>query len=288
MIPLVSVVTSTYNGAAFLEQSLQSVLSQKAVEIELIVVDDGSTDESSEILSRLSNGEPRLRVIRQENSGLTQALIRGCAEARGVYIARHDSDDISLPTRLERQVEALAGNPALSLVSCRARAIGPRDEPLYVSGVPERGKSSRPLGGGPAAHGSTMFRTETFRSVGGYRREFRYAQDWDLWLRLSEKGDFTLLPELLYCYRIGEFSISASRRGQQNRLGQAALRCAEARLSGLPEAPYLEEAERISNEVLPKGRRQSNNYFIGNCLVRNGDLRGLRYLWAALVAPICR
>src|SRR5882672_1702517 len=103
MTPLVSVVTSTYNGASYLENSLQSVLDQTGVQFELIVVDDGSTDGSAEILARLAGKDSRLRLLRQKNQGLTRALIRGCAEARGTYIARHDSDDLSLPGRLEKQ-----------------------------------------------------------------------------------------------------------------------------------------------------------------------------------------
>jgi len=125
-----------------------------------------------------------------------------------------------------------------------------------------------------------------YRSVGGYRPEFRYAQDWDLWLRLAERGRFTLMPEVLYRYRVGESSISADRRDQQNRLGQAALRCAEDRRAGLSEASHLEEAERISGETPARSRAQSNSYFIGNCLLRKGDPRGLRYLWRAGLARI--
>ena len=283
MTPLISVVTSTYNGATFLEQSLRSVLGQREVDFELIVVDDGSTDNTADILQRLSSQEPRLRVLHQENRGLTQALIRGCAEARGHYIARHDSDDISLPKRLEKQFLALSATPSVSLISCQAQAIGPRDEPLYVSGVPKENarESSEPLGGGPAGHGSTMFRAETYRTVGGYRKEFRYAQDWDLWLRLTERGNFLLLPEILYRYRIAESSISTNRRSQQIRLGEAALQCAEARRNSQSETPYLMEANRISSENPPKGRSQSNSYFIGKCLLQKGDVRGLRYLWRA-------
>jgi GT2 family glycosyltransferase len=291
-LTLISVVTSTYNGASYLEKSLQSVLDQQGVEIELIVVDDGSTDDSSEIIGRLARKDNRVRLFSQENQGLTRALIRGCAEVRGAYIARHDSDDVSLPGRLETQVTALSNNTALTLVSCYSQATGPRDEPLYVSGgaanPDEAMRHLRAGKQGPAGHGSTMFRAETYRSVGGYRPEFRYSQDWDLWLRLTEKGEFAFVPEIFYCYRIGEASISANRRTQQSRLGHIAMQCAQARLAGASESSYLEEATRISAEIAPMRRDQSNSYFIASCLLKKGDLRGLLYLWNAFVAPLRR
>lgn len=291
MTPLVSVVTGTYNGAGYLEDSLQSVLDQREVEIELIVVDDGSTDGSSEILARLASSDRRVRLLQQENLGLTRALIRGCAEARGTYIARHDSDDVSLPGRLESQVATLSNDAALSFVSCYAQFIGPRDEPLYVSkGPADPGEAMRRLRsgkGGPACHGATMFRADAYRSAGGYRQEFRYVQDWDLWLRLSEMGGFAFVPKISYRYRVRENSISAVRRSQQDRLGLVAMRCAKARMAGVSDAPHLEEAAQISAEVVPvQSSRKSTSYFIARCLLGNGDVRGLRYLWKAIVSAV--
>jgi glycosyltransferase involved in cell wall biosynthesis len=101
-VPRISVVTSVYNGERYLRESLESVLSQEGVDLELIVVDDGSEDSTPEILADSATRDPRLRVLTQENRGLTVALIRGCAEARGEFIARHDLDDLSLPGRLRR------------------------------------------------------------------------------------------------------------------------------------------------------------------------------------------
>ena len=94
MKPSVSVIMSVYNGANHLVKSVESILVQEGVDFEFIIVNDGSTDESGEILEAFARRDNRIRVIEQENTGLTKALIRGCKEARGKYIARQDVDDV--------------------------------------------------------------------------------------------------------------------------------------------------------------------------------------------------
>src|SRR4051812_12365063 len=115
--PVVSVVTSVHNGAAYLRDSLHSVLDQEGVAFEVIALDDGSTDGTPDILRQLAAGG-RLRVISQENQGLTRALHTGCLAARGEFIARHDADDRSLPGRLAKQAALLRADPSLSMASC--------------------------------------------------------------------------------------------------------------------------------------------------------------------------
>src|SRR5262245_60096318 len=104
-VPDISVVVGVYDGQRYLRESMSSVLDQTDVSLELIVVDDGSTDASSAILEEVARHDHRVRVIRQENLGLTKALQRGCAEARGGLIARQDADDLSWPGRFQVQVE---------------------------------------------------------------------------------------------------------------------------------------------------------------------------------------
>src|SRR5919197_1200716 len=102
--PEVSVVMSVYNGAANLRETIDSILNQEGVSLEFIIVNDGSTDESPRILAEYAERDLRINIIRQENQGLTRALIRGCAAAQGTYIARQDTGDISLPGRLIQQL----------------------------------------------------------------------------------------------------------------------------------------------------------------------------------------
>ena len=102
--PEVSVVMSVYNGATGLSRSVDSILSQEGVNLELIVVNDGSTDQSIDILQEYASSDERVRVISQQNQGLTKALVVGCAAAHAEYIARQDAGDISLPGRLIKQL----------------------------------------------------------------------------------------------------------------------------------------------------------------------------------------
>src|SRR5262249_28353754 len=129
--PHVSVVMSVYNGAPYLHRSVESVLSQQGVDLEFIVVNDGSVDQSLEILRQFATVDDRVRVISQENRGLTKALIVGCAAARGQYIAPQDAGDVSLPDRLRKQLELIRKTPNAAFVSCGTRYLGPHCEHLY-------------------------------------------------------------------------------------------------------------------------------------------------------------
>ena len=132
MLPSISVVMSVYNGAEHLRESMDSVLSQESVGFEFIIVNDGSIDESGEILDGYAKNDTRVRIIHQENRGLTRALIRGCTESRGKYIARQDVGDVSMKKRLALQKEALDANDELFFVSCWTEYCGPEWEFLYM------------------------------------------------------------------------------------------------------------------------------------------------------------
>jgi glycosyltransferase involved in cell wall biosynthesis len=286
--PAVSVVTAVYNGERYLLTSLESVLCQESVDFECVVVNDGSTDASGRMLDELARRDARLRVLHQPNRGLTESLIRGCAAARGRYVARHDADDLSLPGRLARQWRLLENHSGVSMAASWGVAIGPGDETLFEirrPDDPERATAGL-LGedAGPVGHGSVMFRAEQYRRVGGYRAAFRVAQDWDLWLRLVEHGRIAYVPEVLYAYRVDEVSISARRRDLQLRLQAVASRCRKARLRGEPEYPLLEEAARLAAEAGPRTRSSANanSYFIGKCLLDRRDRRAFPYLLRSL------
>ena len=119
------------NGGAALPPTLDSVLSQLGVALELIVVDDGSEDDTLNTLDRYAARDPRVRILRRPHAGLTRALIAGCDAARGDLIARQDVGDVSLPGRLDAQVRLLRGAPGAVMVSCATRFLGPRGEVLY-------------------------------------------------------------------------------------------------------------------------------------------------------------
>jgi glycosyltransferase involved in cell wall biosynthesis len=287
MTPEVSVVVSVYNGMTHVRRSLESILEQEGVDLELIVVNDGSTDATPMILSDLAAKDARVRLVHQENRGLTKALIVACSLARAEFIARHDADDVSLPGRLARQLELLRSNQQVSFVSCWSRALGPEGELLFETRRPADPREATDLFRkrlGPVHHGSVMFRRAAYEHVGGYRPEFYYAQDGDLWLRLSEKGQIAYVPDTLYVYRVSPTAISSSHRPVQNALGELAHLCKNARQAGESEEALLKQAALIRPTNGNSLRRDpvAGDYFIGRCLATRGDRRARRYLWNVL------
>jgi glycosyltransferase involved in cell wall biosynthesis len=292
---ILSVVMGVYNGAEQLAVTLSSVLRQEGASIEFIVIDDGSTDQSKAVLDEWVGRDSRLRVIHQANAGLTRALIRGCNTAEGEFIARQDCGDVSLPGRLSLQLAALQANPSLSFVSCGTRYATQDGEFLYE--VHGSGKARLPtdiidltmahgVQDGPAHHGSVMFRRSAYEKAGGYRPEFYYGQDWDLWYRLAEQGKFQLLPETLYEARIGVGDISMNNKARQELIGQQSLEALRLRLAGLSDQPALDRAALIrpgGSVGRPSRGTWRGCYFMGECLRRNGNREAaLRYLGQAI------
>ena len=291
--PEISIVMSVYNGAEHLCESVDSILSQEGVELECIIVNDGSTDSSGQILDTYASKDPRVRVFHQENQGLTKALIKGCAEAQGSYIARQDVGDISLPGRLKKQLSSIAGHLDISLVSCGTRFVGPGGELLYdiLQDTEEATAGLRYLElkaiKGPSHHGSTFFSKKLYEKVGGYRAAFYFGQDLDLWIRLAEHGRHHVIPELLYQASITAESISGLYRKEQVQLTKLMLEAAAARRKRVSELPILEKAR----SVLPNVKRARSPfaqargfYFIGACLQRRGSPKASFYFKEAVRA----
>lgn len=289
--PEISVVMGVYNGAEHLEQTLASILSQEGCDLEFIVVDDGSTDDTARILDVWSARDNRLRVIHQQNTGLTRALIRGCAEARGEFIARQDAGDVSLPGRLDAQCATLRNHPDTVMVASGTRLIGPAGEVLYeivrTGGELEQGLSNLDVQKiqGPPHHGSTMFRKDAYLSAGGYRPAFVVAQDIDLWLRLAELGKSWGLGEIHYEARLAANSISGRRRAEQLRAGAMAIEYARLRRIG------GSDQVRISMENPPALQSGGNTtrheksrfyYFIGACLRKRDPVSARHYFRQAV------
>jgi hypothetical protein len=232
----VSVVMAVYNGERFLRQAVDSILSQTHTDFEFIIIDDGSTDGTAEIVSGYA--DPRLRVLTQQNMGLVKSLNRGVGMARGAYIARMDADDISLARRLELQVQSLDAHPRVGALGTGAVEIDEKDR---VTRRHDHHTDSQAIeralleGNTPLCHGSVMFRKACFENVGGYRERFRHAEDYDLWLRMIERYDIDNLPEILYQHRLVLESVSSRHFVHQKRSAAFALECAECRREGLPE-----------------------------------------------------
>ena len=275
----ISVVMAVYNGGARLRETLASIAAQTEADFELIVVDDGSTDQTPRILAAFD--DPRLRVITQPNAGLTRALIRGCSEARAEVIARHDAGDRSHPERFARQL-ALMNDHVLAATA--TRMLGPEGEELYVSradGAAIHDSLTRATTNihGIPHHGSAMFRRADYLAAGGYREAFRFAQDLDLWIRLARRGTVAILPDVLYEARLEPRSISSVHRQEQQRLTKIAV----ALRDGGDERALLAEAARVQpKRKTRRGDEAAGLYFIAKCLRANGDRQWRRYLLRAL------
>jgi glycosyltransferase involved in cell wall biosynthesis len=209
MIPRVSVVMSVHNGAHHLHEALGAIMRQTFADFEFLVVDDGSDDETPQILAAMS--DPRLRVVRQERAGLTCSLIKALNLTRGEYVARQDADDLSEPQRLAMEVAFLDSHPEVAIVGSAVSAVNDAGRKLcdwsYPPGhddlVAELKRLRTPL-----PHSTVMFRRTAVLGVGGYRAVFRKAQDYDLLLRLAERYRLASLPDQLCRLRLSAGSVT--------------------------------------------------------------------------------
>jgi len=285
---------SVYNDSYYLNEAVESILNQKDVDLEFIIVNDGSTDDSLAILEHYEKQDSRIRLFNRGNQGLTKALIFGCKEARAEYIARQDADDISAPRRLYQQLEILKDKIEVGFVSCFTTCIGPSGEELSRITRPinsiEATNELLAQGIGPPAHGSLMFRRDLYNQVGGYRAEFYYAQDSDLWLRMVQRTEISYVPDFLYSYRQSLDSISVNRRDIQKRFGQLGQMCHECRLNNLSETQWLTFAAELRDSTLAgtierqslKKRLSSNHYFLGSCLQNSGNPGAVFHFWKTI------
>ena len=282
----VSVVMPVYNGAAGLPATLDSILAQSMPDFELIAVDDGSTDATPSLLAQAAARDARVRVLRQENEGITRALIRGCAAARAELIARHDCGDRSHPQRLERQC-ARFDDADVVLASCFVRALAPGGEHLYTTEADgddiRRSLLSDDVDHirGLPHHGSAMFRRGAYEAAGGYRPQFYFAQDVDLWIRLVALGRIAVVPEVLYEATAGLGAISSRHRPEQFESARLSI----AIRDGGDAPSLLARAAKIRPSPGRAGAFSDARalYFIAACLRRNGDRAWRRYAQAALL-----
>lgn len=221
MAPQVSIVMPVYNGQRYLVDAVASLVEQSFTDWELICVDDGSTDRSAEIMDWLASQEDRIRVLHQDNTGIVGALNRGCAAAQAPLICRMDCDDIALPNRLAIQHEYLQQHADVVVVGGAILEMDSEGDPLANSRLPltheaiESNLLSRRTG---HFHPTTMFRTEAFLAVGGYRRQYQWVEDHDLWLRFARVGKLANLSQCLLCYRQHAGSVCWQRSDQQRLL----------------------------------------------------------------------
>ena len=207
--PLVSVVMAAYNCSEYIAESIESILQQCFTDFEFIIIDDGSTDDTSSIIQSFIL-DKRVKVLQQANKGVTDALNHGISHANGKYITRQDADDLSLPSRMQKQIEFLERNPDYGVIGSNVQLIDRYGGNLGYSSFPTehchilavlRTRNC-------FVHGSVTFKKSLFDAVSGYCPDFLLAQDYDLWLRMSNLCKVANLSEVLYNYRQLESSLS--------------------------------------------------------------------------------
>lgn len=294
--PKVSVVIAVHGEASELASTVQSVLSQTERSLECIIVCDGPLSVAGyEALFSFAAIDSRLRVLQQVSSGLTCALIRGCAAAQGRWIARLDVGDEMLPTRLEEQLSILAANPDCVLATSDVDVCGPAWEYIRTDASPSPAARPErvdilPPSEGIAMHiphhASVTFRRDAYESVGQYRREFYFGQDWDLWFRFASVGTFAYIPLSLTRVRLFPGGISSLNCHPQRKIAKLSLACYVARSNGDSELPYLSRAVAVrpgkTSSISRLIRRADGFYFIAESLRRNGDRRCRRYFAMAI------
>jgi len=221
LYPLVTVLMSTYNNEKTVGRAIDSILNQTFTDYEFLIINDASKDRTEQVIKGFSDSHIRI-INNKKNLGLTRSLNKGLKEAKGKYLARIDADDISLPKRLEKQVNFLQNNPDFILIGTSFNIINKKGkiikkvefnlnpEELYYDLIFQN----------MFAHSSVLFKLEDVIKLGEYSERLKYAQDYDLWCKLSKKGKIWVLPDILTKWCDDPSNISNQKRRKQQKIGK--------------------------------------------------------------------
>ena len=283
--PLVSVIMPAYNASRYVGDAVESVLAQTYRNFEYIIIDDGSTDGTTQILQRLAHKDPRIRLVSRPNTGYAVALNEALGLAQGPFIARMDADDICLPERFQKEVDYLNAHPECVLVGTRVMLIDPDGAPLWeMEGIEiEHDQIEKQLlvCGWSIVHPAVMMRRDVVDRIGGYKPEFVPVEDHDLFLRLAEVGKLANLPEVLFKYRKHSASAVTTLAHRRVNAMQTLLEAAWARRN----IPHREGFPAILPDVDgndPKRELKLKRNWSWLCL-KNGNVETARkYAFASL------
>jgi len=202
--PLVSVVTATYNMGQYLREAMESVLAQEGATVELIVIDDGSTDPETPAVLADYEDNPRVIIVRQANAGQTVAKNAGLARARGQYVGFCDSDNVWLAGKLLRQLPIIEGSVSIGVVYGDIALMDDQGRDLPTPLVRRHeGRITGPLlADNFITFNTTLVPRRILEEMGGFDESLSMGIDYDLWLRISVKYEFRYIPEPLVRYRI--------------------------------------------------------------------------------------
>ena len=232
--PAVSVVMPIFNQARYCRAAIESVRGQSLRDLELILIDDGSTDETATIVDSLARRDKRIRVVHRRHAGVSASCNLGILLARCEFIARLDGDDLCVEDRLETQLAFLEDHPSVAVLGGDMMAMAQDGRPVRrVTYEPDSAALHLDvMHGNPLAHPTVMMRRSTVMKVGGYRRVFDYAEDYDLWLRASEHADLANLPKILVHYRMHGESTTSRHFMRQALHAEVARLAAQRRRAG--------------------------------------------------------
>ena len=229
-----TVLMSVFNGEKYLKEAIESILGQTFSDFEFLIINDGSTDSSKEII--LSYNDPRIRYVENEkNIGLTKSLNKGLALAQGEYIARMDADDVSLPERLEKQVNFLDSQKDIVLAGSHSDFIN-EDGKVFKTNKRTYTKEELYYNltfGNVFPHSSAMFRKKEILDMGGYDDFFKQAQDHELWFRVSRRFAIGMVEHILVRWRESKENISSKHKeSQRDSSKEVFIRCIRGLFSG--------------------------------------------------------
>jgi len=254
----ISVIMPVYNGEKYLREAVDSILAQTFTDFEFIIVDDGSTDATAQILD--SYTDPRIiRINNRQNVGLSTSLNNGIALAKGEYIARMDADDISLPERFEKQVAFLNCHLSIGVVGSAIQKINDLGEIIGIASLPTDPELMEwvLLFGSPFVHPSVMMRTDVVINLGGYSTKYNAAQDYEFWGRFSKHTKLANLSECLLFYRIHTESISINSRTNQDNLSRNIQRLLLAEYIRTEDAEFLVDVLRSGRFTISQAMRSA-------------------------------
>ncbi len=214
--PLVSVLIGCWNNAATLRAAADSILAQTLIDLELILVDDGSTDPTPQLAADLQSADPRVRYLPLTHMGISRSLNEGLHAARAPFVAFQDADDWSEPERLEREQAVLQRRPEVVVVGCRMREVDGAGSELSPRTSFAAGEvNDALLRFNPIPNSCAMVRRAAVLEAGGFDARYRYAMDYDLWLRLAERGTVVTLDEPLAVRVMGGANVAARKERAQ-------------------------------------------------------------------------
>lgn len=280
---MISVLMPIYNCDRYILSAIGSIREQVFKNTEIVVVNDGSTDASSEILKLIAREDKRIVLLEQANKGIVEALNAGLAVCRGEFIARMDGDDLSLPDRLEKQLRFLLENTSVSAVGGQFQTFVGDEPPADVSRLPLRHEEIDAMllrtAGQGFLHPAVMMRRTDLVAVGGYRAAYPYAEDLDLFLRMAERGRLANLPDSIYLYRRHSEAVSLKHRAKQARSACEVVAETQRRRKVLLGPILSSHADRASWSALAEGDlREARRYAMKALLWNPTSLRSLRPL----------